>query len=141
MGLLGGLCISHPSAHYHINDDGGTDEWGYGVERYDARLTRHGGDEVAHEGNGGSADDGQRQERLVVVAVEEQSGDVWNCKPYERYRTAIGGGDGGEQTGGDKQQIACATYVDTQVFSVLRTEQKCIEWFYQQYRHQQSGKA
>ena len=59
-----------------VDDDGCAHQRGHGSKGYDAVLAWQEADEVADEGNGGSAENGGRQQETVVVGAQQQSCDV-----------------------------------------------------------------
>ena len=110
-----------------VDDDGGSHDGGDGVEGDDAGLAGQEADGVAEQGDDGAAEDGAGHENAVVGNAEQEVGDVGHGKADEHDGTAIGGGDGGEQTGDDEQPVAHAAGVDTEVLGILLAQEQGIE--------------
>ena len=128
------------SAEDDVEDDGGTEDGGDGVEGDDGGG-RKGAEEIAEEGEDGSGEHGDGQEDAVVGRAEEEEGDVGSGQSEEGDGTAIGGDDGGQEAGGEKEEMARALDVDAEVGGVGFAEEDGVERFHQQEGEEEPEEA
>ena len=101
-----------------VDDDGGADERRDGIEGDDTTLAREETDEVADEGDDGTAEDSGWQKHTMVVSGEQQSGDMGHGEANESHRAAEGGGDSRQQTSDDEQPVAYPQDVHAEVLGI-----------------------
>ena len=110
--------VSSLSLQYHIYYHGGSYHWGDGIE---GKETAGGGEsatEVADEGCDGSGKHCQGHLDAMVARAAYHLGDVRHGKTDEGDGAAEGGDYGSQQSGYDKQVVADAGSVNTEIFGI-----------------------
>lgn len=77
----------------------------------------------------------------MVVGAEKEEGDVGCGKTYEGYGSAVGGDDGGKQTCGEEEEVACVAKIDAEVGGVVVAEQDGVEGLGEQEGEDESEDA
>ena len=73
---------TNPERHFrsfsnqHIDDDGSTEERGYGIERNDSTIRRQRAEQIAEQGKHGTHEHRDWQQAAVVLRADDKTGDV-----------------------------------------------------------------
>ena len=92
------LAFSLSLFHQNINDDGGSEERGHGIERDDAASCWQYAEGIAEQGDGGAHEHGERQELTMIVSTDQEAHDVGRGQADEGDGTAEGGDQGCQET-------------------------------------------
>ena len=113
------LTFSLSLFHQNINDDGGSEERGHGIERDDAASCWQYAEGIAEQGDGGAHEHGERQELTMIVSTDQEAHDVGRGQADEGDGTAEGSNHSRKKTGDDEQNDAQTPDVETQILGIL----------------------
>ena len=105
--------------HQHIDDDGGTEQRGDGIQRDDATVRRKGAEEIAKKGNGCTHQHRDGQQTAMILRADDEAGDMRRCQTDEGDGTTEGGNHSRKKTGDDEQNDAQTPNVETQILGIL----------------------
>ena len=113
------LAFSLSALHQNIDDDGGAEQRGDGIQRDDATVRRKGAEKIAEEGNGCTHQHRDGQQTAMILRADDEAGDMRRCQADEGDGTAEGGNHSRKKTGDDEQNDAQTPDVETQILGIL----------------------
>ena len=90
--------FSLSSLHQNIDDEGGTEQRGDGIQGDDATSCWQYAEGIAEQGDGGAHEHGERQELTMIVSTDQEAHDVGRGQADEGDGTAEGGDHGCQET-------------------------------------------
>lgn len=88
--------------HQNIDDDGGAEQRGDGIQRDDATVRRKGAEKIAEEGNGCTHQHRDGQQTAMILRADDEAGDMRRCQADEGDGTAEGSNHSRKKTGDDE---------------------------------------
>ena len=107
--------------HQNIDDDGGTEQRGDGIQGDDAAARRKGAEEIAEKGKDWTQQHRDGQQPAMILRTDEETGDVGSGQADEGNGTAEGGNHSREKARDEEQDDAQTPDVETQIAGILIT--------------------
>ena len=125
-------------SNQHIDDDGSTEERGYGIERDNSTIRRQRAEQIAEQGKHGTHEHRGWQQAAVVLRADDKTSDVGSGKTDEGNGAAEGCYHRREQPRNDQQGDAQPADAKSQILGILFAQEQGIERLDEQKRSQQS---